>query len=313
MASMTLMTRLSRPLSPARDWWWKRQRRLAPYIFVSPFFVLFLVFGLYPVAYSFLLSFTKGFGFEERSFAGLANYLHLFTDERFGYALRNTTIYAVGSIFLIGGLSLLLALAISSKLVPFKSFFRTAFFFPVLTSEVVIAVIAARVLDEQYGLLNFGLSKLSLGPVAWLTDPKIVMISIVLIGMWTWTGINALYWMAGLNAIDQDYYEAASIDGANKWQSFRHITLPLLRPIALFVVLQAIIGSYNLFALPLLLTGGGGPADASLTVTLYIYNQGFQFFNVGYASAIAYVMTFFLLAVSAINIKVFGGWASPND
>jgi ABC-type sugar transport system permease subunit len=177
----------------------------------------------------------------------------------------------------------------------------------------VIAVIAARVLDEQYGLLNFGLSKLSLGPVAWLTDPKIVMISIVLIGMWTWTGINALYWMAGLNAIDQDYYEAASIDGANKWQSFRHITLPLLRPIALFVVLQAIIGSYNLFALPLLLTGGGGPADASLTVTLYIYNQGFQFFNVGYASAIAYVMTFFLLAVSAINIKVFGGWASPND
>ncbi|HEY8454654.1 MAG TPA: sugar ABC transporter permease [Actinopolymorphaceae bacterium] len=312
MSTSTLASRIGRPLWPAREWWWRRQRRIAPYIFISPFFILFLIFGLYPVIYSFVLSFTKGFGFEERSFAGLTNYIHMFSDERFGMAMRNTTIYALGSIVLIGGVSLLLALAINSRLVPWKGFFRTAFFFPVLTSEVVVFVIAARILDEQYGLLNFALSKVNLGPVAWLTDPKIVMLSIVLIGLWTWTGINALYWMAGLNAIDNDYYEAAAIDGAGRWQSFRYITLPLLRPIALFVVLQAIIGSYNLFALPLLLTGGG-PSDASLTVTLYIYNQGFQFFNVGYASAIAYVMTFFLLAVSAINIKFFGGWASPGE
>ena len=136
------------------------------------------------------------------------------------------------------------------------------------------------------------------------------MFAIVLIGVWTWTGINALYWMAGLNGIDEDFYEAAAIDGASSWQAFRHITMPLLRPIALFVVLQAIIGSYNLFALPFLLTNGG-PSDASLTVTLYIYNQGFQFFNVGYASAIAYVMTFFLLIVSLVNIKVFRGGPRP--
>ncbi|MEQ4208999.1 sugar ABC transporter permease [Actinopolymorpha sp. B17G11] len=312
MASTTLVTRLSRPLWPAREWWWRRQRRVAPYLFIAPFFILFAIFGLYPILYSFILSFTKGFGFEERSFFGLGNYLHLLGDERFGMAMRNTTIYALGSVFLIGGVSLLLALGINSRLVRWKTFFRTAFFFPVLTSEVIIAVIAFRILDENAGLLNYGLKGLGLDSIAWLTDPKVVMFSIVLIGIWTWTGINALYWMAGLNAIDEDYYEAAAIDGASRWQSFWHITLPLLRPIALFVVLQAIIGSYNLFALPLLLTQGG-PSDASLTVTLYIYNQGFQFFNVGYASAIAYVMTFFLLAVSAINIKVFGGWASPGE
>lgn len=203
-------------------------------------------------------------------------------------------------------------MAIQSRFVRWKGLYRTAFFFPVLTSEVVIAVIAARVLDEEFGLLNTGLGWFGVGPFGWLSDTRIVMVAIILMALWTWTGINALFWMAGLSSIDQDYYEAAEIDGASRWQSFVHITAPLLRPIALFVVLQAIIGSYNLFALPLLLTEGG-PADASLTVTLYIYEQGFQFFNVGYASAIAYVMTFFLLFVSGLNIKLFGGWAAPGD
>lgn len=299
-------------VAPVRDWWWRRQRKLSPYLFIAPFFVLFLIFGLYPIVYSFLLSFTKGFGFDSRSFFGLGNYIHLFSDARFGMAMRNTTFYALGSIFLIGGLSLLLALAINSKFVRWKAFYRAAFFFPVLTSEVVITVIAARILDENFGLLNTGLGWIGLGPFGWLTDTKLVMFAIVLIGIWTWTGINALFWMAGLNGIDQDYYEAAEIDGAGKWQQFWYITAPLLRPVALFVVLQAIIGSYNLFALPFLLTGGG-PSDASLTVTLYIYNQGFQFFNVGYASAIAYVMTLFLLVVSVLNIRFFGGWAAPGE
>lgn len=295
-----------------QQWWLARQRKVAPYLFISPFFLIFVVFGLYPIVYSLGLSFTTGFGFDDRKFIGLGNYLYLFTDDRFLMAVRNTTIYAVGSVFLIGGLSLLLALAINSKYVKWKGFYRTAFFFPVLTSEVVIAVIASRVLDEEFGLLNNTLDWFGLGPFAWLSDTRLVMFAIVLIGLWTWTGINALFWMAGLGSIDPDYYESAELDGASKWQAFRHVTAPLLRPIALFVVLQAIIGSYNLFALPLLLTEGG-PADASLTVTLYIYNQGFQFFNVGYASAIAYVMTFFLLLVSGINIKLFGGWAAPGD
>lgn len=299
-------------MEAVRRWWWQRQGKVSPYLFISPFFILFAVFGLYPIVYSFVLSFTKGFGFDERSFFGFGNYVQLFQDERFLAAMRNTTYYALGSIFLIGGLSLLLALGINSKFTRWKALYRTAFFFPVLTSEVVITVIAARVLDEEFGLLNTGLGWFGVEPIAWLSNPDVVMSAIVLIGLWTFTGINALYWMAGLNGIDQDYYEAAEIDGANRWQSFWYITAPLLRPIALFVVLQAIIGSYNLFALPFLLTGGG-PSDASLTVTLYIYNQGFQYFNVGYASAIAYVMTLFLLIVSVINIKFFGGWAAPGD
>ncbi len=120
-------------------------------------------------------------------------------------------------------------------------------------------------------------------------------------------GITMLYWLGRLNGISKDFYEAAAIDGAGGWRSFWYITWPLLRPITLFIVIQAIVGSYNLFAEPLLLTNGG-PSDASLTVTLYIYNQGFEYFNVGYASAISYSMTALLLVLSLINLKVFGGY-----
>src|SRR5262245_51402867 len=138
MATSTISTRLGGPLGPAREWWRRRQRKVSPYIFIAPFFLLFLVFGLYPVLYSFILSFTKGFGFEHRTFVGLGNYIHLVGDPRFAMALRNTSIYALGSVVIIGGLSLLLALAINSRSVRWKTFYRTAFFFPVLTSEVVI-------------------------------------------------------------------------------------------------------------------------------------------------------------------------------
>jgi ABC-type sugar transport system permease subunit len=130
-------------------------------------------------------------------------------------------------------------------------------------------------------------------------------------GIWTYLGINALYWIAGLNGINTDLYEAARTDGANEWQIFWRITLPLLKPITLFVVIQAIIGSYNQFAPPLLLTNGG-PADASLTITLYMYNQGFVYFNVGYASAIAYSMAILLLILSVANIMFFGGYSTSE-
>ena len=125
MATSTLGARLSAPLEPARTWWWRRQRKVSPYLFIAPFFLLFLVFGLYPIIYSFFLSFTKGFGFENRTFVGLGNYIHLMSDPRFLMALRNTTIYALGSVVLIGGLSLLIALAINSKSVRWKTFYRS--------------------------------------------------------------------------------------------------------------------------------------------------------------------------------------------
>ena len=293
------------------SWWRRNERKIAPYLFIAPFWILFLVFGLYPIVYSLYLSFFKGFGFEERSFFGLGNYIHLFQDERYIKAVINTTYFAAGSVFILSPLALILALVVNSRLVPgqLKSFYKAMLFFPVITSAVVIAIIFARVLDQQYGLLNALLRWFGLGPYGWLTDPKFVMPSFIIMAIWTYLGINMLYWIAGLTGISRELYEAAYTDGANKWQAFWHITLPLLRPVTLFVVIQAIVGSYNLFAQPLLLTNGG-PSDASLTITLYLYNQGFVYFNVGYASAIAYSMVVILLILSLLNIYLFRGYST---
>ncbi len=304
VAQSVSVARQQQPQRPG-SWWYRNKRRVAPYIFISPFYILFLVFGIYPIFYSFVLSFYKGFGFDKKTFFGLGNYVHLFQDPRYYMAVANTTFYALGSLFILTPLALLVALAVNSALVKWKPIYRIGFFLPVITSSVVIAVIGARIFDQTYGLLNALLSVFHIAAVPWLSDKNVVMRSFVLLGIWNWLGVNMLYWIAGLNAISKDFYEAASIDGANKWQSFLHVTLPLLRPMTLFMVLQAIIGSYNLFAEPFLLTGGG-PSDGSLTITLYLYNQGFQNFNVGYASAIAYSMALLLFILSIINIRVFG-------
>jgi ABC-type sugar transport system permease subunit len=305
------VTAPQRNTSGLYNWWRRNQRQISPYLFVAPFFIIFLVFGLYPIVYSFILSFYKGFGFEQKAFFGLGNYIHLFQDPRYGKAVLNTTKYAAGSVFILAPLALLVALAINSAYVRWKGFYRTGLFFPVITSSVVIAIIFARVFDQQYGLLNVALGWFGIPQTGWLTDANVVMNSFILMGIWTWLGINTLYWLAGLNGINKEFYEAAAIDGANKWDSFVHITLPMLRPIMLFVVIQAIVGSYNLFEGPFLLTSGG-PADGSLTMTLYIYTQGFQNFNVGYASAIAYSMTVILLILSVVNIRLFG-WQAAGE
>jgi ABC-type sugar transport system permease subunit len=293
------------------SWWTRHQRAIAPYLFISPFFILFLVFGLYPIAYSFWLSFFKGFGFAHKAFFGLGNYAHLFQDARYLQAVANTTYYALGSVFVLSPLALILALAINSYLVRWPAFYKTAFFFPAITSSVVIAIIFSRVFDTQFGLLNVLLGWFHAGPVGWLTDQQVVMPSFIIMGIWTYTGITALYWLAGLNGISAELYEAARVDGAGRWRVFWSMTLPLLRPVTMFVIIQAIIGSYNLFAQPLLLTNGG-PADASLTISLYLYNQAFENFNVGYASAIAYSMVAFLAVLSILNIVVFKGYNTTD-
>lgn len=295
-----------------RGWWSNNQRKIMPYVFIAPFFILFLVFGIYPILYSFVLSFFKGFGFEQKTFFGPGNYLLLLQDTRYFSAILNTSEYALGNLLILAPLALLLAVALNSALVRWKSLYKIALFFPVITSSVIVAVIFARVFDAQYGLLNALLGWFHIPHIGWLSNKPIVMPSFILIGIWTNLGITMLFWLAGLNGIDQQIYEAAAIDGARRSQAFFWVTLPLLRPVTLFVVIQAIINSYNLFAEPLLLTNGG-PSDSSLTITLYMYNQGFESLNVGYASAIAYTMTILLLILSIINVKLFGGFGSAND
>lgn len=281
------------------------QRRLAPYLFISPFFVGYAIFSLYPILWALSLSFFRQNGINaEKAYIGLQNYTKLLEDDKFLKALGNTTYYALGSIFVIVPFALGLALLLTTKRLRWREFFRLLFFSPNITSGVVVGIIFNLVFQDEYGLINnFLLAPLGIAPVRWLRDPLWIMPAIIILGLWRWTGINAIYFMTGLQNIPEEIKEAALIDGANRWQQFRYITLPLLRPVLVFVLTFAIIGSYNLFAEPAILVGeDGGAGRGGLFVTMYLYTNGFRHIKLGYASAIGYALALIILVLTVIQL-----------
>nr|MDQ5819496.1 sugar ABC transporter permease [Actinomycetota bacterium] len=218
--------------------------------------------------------------------------------------LKNTTLYALASVFILSPLALLVAVAIRSFVVPtatFKSFYRIVFFLPFITSFVVIALMFNLVFNNDFGLLNNALSAVGLPTLDWLRNERVALLAIILVGIWTYLGINALYFLAGLQNIPEEVIEAARVDGANRFQVFWRVTLPLLRPVILFVVVQATIFSYQIFEIPFLLTAGG-PSDATLTLAIYLYEVGFREFDRGYAAAIGYSMAIIAIVLAAIQL-----------
>jgi arabinooligosaccharide transport system permease protein len=293
-------------------WWTRNQIKVVPYLFISPFFILFAVFLAYPVADAFITSFMRQKGLDQPEFIGLTNYVNLTQDPRFLKSLVNTSEFALGSIFILAPLAFFLAVLVNSRLVPWpnvKSTYRLAFFVPLLTSAVVTSLMFGILFDYNSGFLNAVLTNL-FGPeakVGWLRDPKIALWSILLISIWQFTGLNSLYFLAGLQNIPRELEEAAIIDGAGRWALLTKITLPLLRPVILFVVVQAINGAYHLFAQPLLLTAGG-PSDSTETMTLYLYETGFQYFNLGYAAAIGWALVIVIVVLAVVQLRVFGAF-----
>ncbi len=294
-------------LGSAGAWWDRHQRALAPYLFLTPFIVLFFVFFAYPVGYAFYLSLFRRYGFGGSAYVGLQNYATLVGDTRFLHALGNTTYYAAGSLFVLSPLALLLALALNSDLLWMKGIYRLLFFVPYVTSAVVVALMFTLVFDTTYGLLNSGLGLVHIPRIPWIESTAWSMPSIILLGIWTYVGINALYFLAGLQNVSKELVEAARIDGATGVAVFWNIIVPQLRPIILFVAVGAIIGSYNLFSQPYVLTGGG-PEDSTLTLTLYLYIQGFQFFQFGYAAAIGYAIAIIIIVVSLVQLWALGAF-----
>lgn len=284
--------------------WYALQRRVTPYVFITPFYLLFLLFGVYPFIRALYLSFTRWTGTEEAAFIGLSNYARLLRDERFLQALANTAYYAVGAVYGILPIAFGLALIINSPLVRFKSIFRISSIFPNLTSTVAASIIFILVFNKQYGLLNQLLGLIGIRPIGWL-DKELVKIAVLLVAAWRYTGVNALYFLSGLQAIPEELYEAAAVDGADALRRFWYITLPMLKPVALFVVIMAVIGSFQFFAEPQLLAGGG-PRNASLTVTMDLYLEGFVNARLGYASAIGYVLAVIIFLLTLIQLRVFG-------
>lgn len=284
---------------------WNRQQKIAPYIFIAPFYILFVLFMGYPLISSLILSLYEMRGFQSRIFVGWGNFVDVFRDPIFWKSLRNTAYFALGTLTVQLPLALLLAILLNSRFVKGKKFLRLAFFTPVLVAGIFVAIIFNLVYDQRSGLVNnefilFGKQ------IGWLDEEKYVMPAVILTGVWQWTGFNMIYFLAGLQGIRQELYEAAAVDGANAWQSFIHVTLPSLRPVIAFVFVVSMIGSLQLFDLPFILTNGGEPADSGSTIVMYLYKNGFQFMRLGYAAAIGWILFFIIAGVSIMQLKLLG-------
>lgn len=285
--------------------YWHQQQKIAPYLFIAPFYILFIVFMGYPLISSLVMSFYEMRGFQSRIFVGFANFVDLFRDPIFWKSLWNTTYFALGTLILQLPLALFLAILLNSKVVKGRNILRLAFFVPVLVAGVFIAIIFNLIFDQRAGLINnefliFGKE------IGWLSESKYVMPAVILTGVWQWTGFNMIFFLAGLQGIRQELYEAAAVDGANWWQSFIHITLPSLRPVIAFVFVVSMIGSFQLFDLPFILTNGGEPADAGSTIVMYLYKNGFQFMRLGYAATIGWVLFIIIAIISIAQLKLLG-------
>ena len=279
--------------------------RATPYFFISPFFLLFAIFFAFPLAYSLYLSLTTYDGMSAPQFVGVSNYTSVFNDPRFWTALLNTFDYTVVYNAIMLSLALVVAAVLSSGRIRFAGLFRTAYFAPVTVSLVVTALIFGLILGRSYGLVNNVLRTLGIAAnYGWLDDPELALLSIILMRVWRATGYYAIFLIAGLQAIPEDMYDAAKTDGARPLQIFWRITLPLLSPVLLFTTMMSTLWSIQLFDEPWILTKGG-PLDSTLTVSVYLYQHAFQYLELGYGSAIAYILAGITIALSLIQMKLY--------
>jgi multiple sugar transport system permease protein len=279
------------------------------YLFIALPFTLFFIFQLAPVFISFIWSFTEYDVVHSPRFVGLANYKQiLFDDPLFWKALRNTFTYVIGVVPIGITLSLLLAVAIDQK-INFKNFFKSIFFLPTVTAIVAVSVIWKWLYaGEKYGLLNFFLIKLGLHPIDWLASPTWTLPSIMIMSIWAGVGYSMILFLAGLQTIPHVMYEAAEIDGAGFWCKFFHITLPLLKPTLVFVSMMSFIFSFQVFEQVYIMTGGqggiGGVLNSALTIVAYLYDKGFMKFQMGYASALAYIIFVIIFLLTIVNNRI---------
>lgn len=242
---------------------------------------------------------------------GLDNYAHLLADPTFRTALANTAFFVLVAAPLSIAVSLGAALLVDARLARFTSFYRTVFFLPVVTTLVAAAVVWRYLYHPRFGLLNRALELTGVGPIDWLGDPRFAMLAIVFMTVWKNFGFNMVIFVAGLRSIPPRLYEAASLDGAGPLTTFRHVTLPLLAPTVTFVTLMTVIGDFQLFSEPYVMTQGG-PGDRTLSVVLLMYREGFRWWNLGYAAATAFVLFAIVLVLSALGLLLRGRGAGEG-
>ena len=279
----------------------------AAWWFVAPALLVIAVFFFLPVVAAFLISLTDFdiyalADLANLRFVGLGNYLKLLQTPLFWQALGNTLYFVGAGVPLSIAASLGAALLLHSRLTRFKPFFRTALFAPVVTTLVAVAVIWRYLFNTRYGLLNYALGGLGIDPIDWLGDPHWAMPAIILFAVWKNFGYNMIIFLAGLQSIPDELYEAARIDGASIWRQFASVTLPMLSPVVMLVGILTIAGYFQLFAEPYVMTQGG-PLQSTVSVLYFMYEEGFKWWNLGSASAVAFVLFLLTFAVTALQLR----------
>jgi cellobiose transport system permease protein len=288
----------------------KYKQALPQYAAVAPFFILFAIFGAFPVLFSIWISFHSWDGIGQMKWVGLEQYNYLLSDPVFWKTIGNTLIIWVLSTVPM----LLLALVIANALhnaTRLRTFYRIAYFVPNVTSVVAITLVFGSIFSGNFGLLNAFLQSIGLGKIDWLTQPWGIKIAIATIVTWRWVGYNAIIYLAGLQAISADVYEAAKVDGASSRQTFWRITVPMMRPVILFTAVTSTIGGLQIFTESRVLFGDtsniGGPGDAGLTIVSYLYQSAFIKNQFGYGAAVGWALFVLIVLFSIINWRLIGG------
>lgn len=280
----------------------KLKRKLAPVLFLGPFLIIFLIFMVYPIIYSIVLSFSK-YRHGKIIFAGLKNYTYLLTDQMFFQSLKVTFTILLIQVPIMTILALIFGTMLNSQIIKLKGIFRMFIFMPVLIDAVSYSIIFSLFFNENGGLINNLLNIFGLQSLHWFQSGPLALFVIMFAITWRWTGYNSVIMLAGLQNISGDIYEAASIDGANAFVQFWKITVPQLKPVIIFSVFNSINGTLQLFTEPQLLTQGG-PANSTLSAVLYLYQTGFKSFNFGVASAGSYILAIIIAILTLLQFRV---------
>ena len=283
-----------------------RSEKIAPYFFISPFYIIFTIFFLLPTIASFVLAFYKWKGVKAPKPRGWGNYEYLFfKDQNFWEIFQNTIFYSAGSVFITIPLALLLALALNNQSLKLKPFWRLVFFSPIVTSVVAAALTFKMILNSEFGLLNYAISFIGIEPINWVESSSTSKWSVMMLVVWRWTGLTCIYFLAGLQFIDRTLYEAAKIDGATAWHQFWYVTLPQLAPVTLFVCIIVSIGSFQIFEDVFVMYSGNDVPTHAKSMVVYILERGFQQLKLGFGSSIGVFMFICIFIISLLQFRTF--------
>ncbi|MCY4537166.1 MAG: sugar ABC transporter permease [Chloroflexi bacterium] len=286
----------------------KHREAFVGYLFILPTYIGFIIFILYPLIESMRISFQEFSLLRGSTYIGLENYAQMFADPRLRISYVNTIIFTLFAVFFNAGIGLILAVMLNRRLpILMRNLYRSIFFFPVLIAHTYIAVIWRFLYQQDTGVINYYLGVIGIDPVPWLSNAHWAMAAIIILDVWKNTGFAMLVFLAGLQSIPNEYYEAAQLDGANERQLFFRITIPMLSPTIFFILVIFMIGALQVFDTIIVLTAGG-PGDATRSVVLYIYEIAFRTFNMGYAAAVSMTLFAIILVLTAMQFWISRRW-----